>query len=868
MVDFDDLMARASSAVDRHELAEAERLLDVLLAVEAPDAARRGRVLVEWAWVRGARGDHDDAERGFTEAVVLAEREGLTSLECEALRELAIVVRYQADFVRADALLERAVRKAAAIGNALEEGQALFGRATIAHHQDRFAHARNMLLAARRAAEAHRAAGGAPEQVELLLANICREEAVSARIARDYDTARALLAEARSRYAALDRRVGVANTARELGAVLEQVGDEEGARAHYGEAFVAYLRAGRRLGAAAVARRLGYRDVVAGTREPALFNRAVKRLEQARRLGAGEPTNHVAATRLLAQVARLQGRFEDAEAMLDEVRDVLSVGGEPDRPHRALSAVALERGFLARDRGLPDEALANFTEALDLLDHEADRGAASIAHHQVALQLAAAGRLADALPHAVAGFQLDEDDGRQLADPTHRRSFYVDNNAAYALAMRCAVGVGDGRTALTVATAARAEALAAFVRAGARLSPDLRDLVTRITLTTVEGDPDGSLPVLYRELEHTTSTQMRQALGGTAPDEGEILASLPEGGHALLVDVFEDDVTVCTRVWLKAGREPVVDSVRLPDSVHELIDRYARAAVDAGWGHQVDALAELGAAVVPEALAAELLAAPSPPPLVVSTGSLLGPVPVGAARLGDRVLAELTHLTLVPSFPLWVSLRSRPRRAGEGVLAFIDPELPGSARERRALTDALAPVRFTTATQLRDALADADRFSAVVIGAHGTPPALDPGAYIDGTARAGLAQALSLSATDQLTAAELLTASLPDGFITASCWSGRVVPLAATEPFGLPTAALLAGAQWVLAGTVDVGGVTGARVMAAFYRHLRDLPPAEALHRAQVEYLARKPDAPPSAWASLCVIGDGYAPATTQGECC
>ncbi|MBY8853762.1 CHAT domain-containing protein, partial [Saccharothrix sp. MB29] len=99
----------------------------------------------------------------------------------------------------------------------------------------------------------------------------------------------------------------------------------------------------------------------------------------------------------------------------------------------------------------------------------------------------------------------------------------------------------------------------------------------------------------------------------------------------------------------------------------------------------------------------------------------------------------------------------------------------------------------------------------------------------------------------------------PDALITASCWSGRVVARTATEPFGLPTAALLAGARWVLAGTTDVGGSAGARVMASFYRYLRDLPPAEALHRAQVDYLALGDDAPPSAWASLCVIGDGHA---------
>ncbi len=858
--DLDARLARATAAVDRHDLAEAHRVLGGLLTEDVPDPRTRCRILIEWAWLRGAQEDYPEAERRLSEAADLADRAGEPSLLCEALRELATVLRYQGDFTRADAVLDRVVGTARSIGNHLEEGHAWFGRAAIAQLRDDYGAAPGMLTAARRAAAALGEAGGQPEQVELLLANICREEAVHARIVRDLDRARTLLTEARERYAAIGRRIGVANALRELGAVLHQVGDFDGARAHYGEAFVAYLRAGRRLGAAAVARRLGHLDAVRGVDgRPDLLDRAERRLRQALRLGRGEPTNHVTCTRLLAQLARLRKRFDVAQRLLDEVTAFLDEQVEGFRPRHEHSAAILERGFLARARGQAEEALTAFTRALDLLDQNADRGPLSIAHQQVAVQLAEAGRLAEALPHAVASFRLNEDDGRRLADPDDRRSFYLDNNEPYTLAMHCAAALGDGRTALTIATAARAEALAAFVRTGARLTGELRELVATIALVSAEPDSEQRLSELYRRLEHTTSTQLRRALSRDPFDVDELTSNLPPGGCALLVDVLDHDDTICVRFWLREGHEPQVDEVVLPESVHGFIARYANASDEAGWEEQHKALAELGAAVVPPDLVEYLLTADAPPPLVVATGTLLGPIPVAAVRVGDRFLAELATLALVPSFPLWTSLRAKPRRSGTGVLVFIDPELPGASRELDALVRFHAPVTSVSAAELRAALAAAERYAAVVINAHGSPPVVEHDVHVDGPARAGLAQALSLSPTDRLTAAELLAASLPDALITASCWSGRVVTRTAAEPFGLPTAALLAGARWVLAGTTDVGGSAGARVMASFYRYLRDLSPAEALHRAQVDYLALGDDAPPAAWASLCVIGDGHA---------
>ena len=265
--------------------------------------------------------------------------------------------------------------------------------------------------------------------------------------------------------------------------------------------------------------------------------------------------------------------------------------------------------------------------------------------------------------------------------------------------------------------------------------------------------------------------------------------------------------------------------------------------------------------MVPAGLVGALKEASQPPNLVLCTGNLLGAVPVAALRVGDSYLAELAYLSVVPSLDLWESLRSRRPGSGTGILAYVDPELPGARREQAALGRSLPSVTWTTAGELRQKLTDATRYAAVVIAAHGSPPIAATGPHLEGAARAGLAQSLALGTNDYLTAADLLTAKLPSGLITASCWSGRLPAQTAMETHGIPTAALIAGARWVLAGVVDTGGITAGRLMSTFYEKLSaGTPPAEALHHAHREFLDRRPTAPPGGWASLSVVGDGCTP--------
>lgn len=859
-------LARVADLLAGHHIVAAERLLADLLADGSALAAaprdQRCRVFIEWGWIHGATQRYETARQALATAVELAEELRPRNLLCEALRESGIVARYQGDFRRADGLLERSELIARQDGYDLELGQALFLRATIAHHQARFAVARDLL---QQATEAARRCAPIAEARQLL-GDIFREQAVSARVARDYDTARGFLIQAREEYEALGRRVGIANADRELGAVYESLGDDASAYRHYFSAFSAYLRTGRRIGAAQVARRAGHLDLMSGVTDSATLSRAKRRFAQALRLGGGEPGNAVLTTIFQGRLARMEGDLEAADRLLGDAVRICSLLEQDPGVVRDLSQIALEYGRVARERGDRTQAISFFRQALAVLHDTDDPGPASLAHYELAFELIQADEVASALKHAIASFTLNEANGRRLHDPAERRSFYVRHSETYSLAMHCAARAQDGHAALTVAMAARSEALAAFVRAGARLAPQLKDLIDEISLTAAEAErrePDvrhtapGRLQELYVRLEHEASRQMRQAMTEKGADAEEAIASLPAGGYALLLDVLEEDNTICNRVWVSPGGKVTVDEVIFPQRVRHFLDSYHAGRYGAAWRPQQDDLAELGQAVVPPGLAAAI-AAGANPALVISTGSLLSPVPVAALRVNGRYLAEQAQLALVPSFALWASLRTRPARAGHGTLAFLDTGLPGWRREEAALRAALAPLHLAGPGELRDRLADATTYAAVVISAHGLPSHTGESGG-ESREHPNLAQALALGASDRLTAAELLTCRLPDALITPSCWSGRLTVRVGAEPLGLPTAALIAGARWVLAGTVDIGSTPTASLMSAFYRNLNaGLTPAAALQAAQVKFLRIRPHTAPGTWAGLTIVGDGF----------
>ncbi|MFI7208839.1 CHAT domain-containing protein [Micromonospora aurantiaca (nom. illeg.)] len=831
------LMAwRAAAAhVDRHELGEAQRLLRPWVDCDGLASRTRARILLEWSWVLAAQGHRAEAAAGYRKVIALAAADDrLWDLRVEALLEAGILERNSGGLADAEQLLAQAGEVAAHHNDWLRAGQVLAQRAAVAHQRYQFLQARERLT------ELAEVLWRCPpsDRTEQLRADLCHRVAVSARIARDFDKARESLAEARERYAELGRRIGVANTERELGAVLEQVGDTTGARRAYERAFAQYLRAGRALGAAHAARRLGQVRLLDVPEDPGAAGYARRRFEQALRLGDGEPSNRMLCEIHLARLDRLTGNLAAAENRLA----ALPYGDDPDA--RDVSQAALEWAMLARDRGDRASAIELLEQAVLPLDADRDPSAASIAHYQLAYQLILDDQVLAARDHAVIAFTLAEKAGRRLSDPDDRETFYRDQRQAYILAMHCAARAGDGPAAFAVATAARAEAVSAFVQSGARLSDELRELVDAIALAR----DTPQLPELYRRLERATTAELRRAVTPQPADLAETLATLPPGGHALIVDVLEDESTICSRVWLPPDGTPRVDEVRISDELRAWLDRYHAAEPGLAAVVQDAELAALGAAIIPPGLA-QVLTAGEEPALVVSTGGLLGPVPVAAVRLGSRYLAELARIVVVPSITLWTSLRRRPPRTGSGFCAYLDPDLPGTQRERELLQEAFPRARFLPRTAVRPALVEAGGSAGLLLSMHGT-------------AASGLGQALLLAPDDPLTAAELLTCRLPDGVLMPACWAGRLDLRGVQEPLGLPTAALLAGARWVLAGTVDVAGTRTATLLGAFYQRLAvGLAPVDALRAVQLGYLSRYRTAPPVLWAGLTIVGDGYTAA-------
>jgi CHAT domain-containing protein/tetratricopeptide (TPR) repeat protein len=827
-----DALRAAAAHVDRHELREAERLLRPYVDREGLTPETQARILLEWSWLLSTRSQRAQAEAGYRRVVELAAAEHLWELRCEALLEAGILARLDGQLAAADKLLVDAVDLAARHQAWLRAGQALAQRAAVAHLRYQFLPARERL------AELTEMLRRCPpsDRTEQLRADLCHQSAVSARITRDFDRARQLLGEARDRYAGLGRQVGVANIERELGAVLEQVGDLDEARAAYRRAFVRYLRARRPLGAAHVARRLGQIRSLDVPDDPDAAGYARRRLAQALRLGGDEPGNRLLCELFLARVDRLTGDLDAAQQRLSS----LSYDARSTAP-RDLSQAAVEWAMLARDRGDTAEAIRCLEQALQPLDAELDPSPASVVHYQLAYQLILDERVEEARDHAVEAFILAEQAGRRLADPGDREAFYRDQRQAYILAMHCTARAGDGAAAFMVATSARAEAMSAFVRSGARLSDELCELIDAVTLAA--GTPQ--LPQMYRRLERATSAQLRQATLPEPAGPAETLAALPPGGHALIVDVLADETTICNRVWLAPDGTPRVDEVQLSDELRAWLDRYHAAESEVAAVVQDAELDALGAAIIPPGLA-EALAAGTVPPLIISTGGLLGPVPVAAVRVGGRYLAELARIAVVPAINLWTAIRTRAPRPGTGVHAYLDPDLPGTDRERHLLAIAFPQARFLNREQIRQALTDAGELGLLVLSVHGNTAA-------------GLGQALLLAPDDLLTAAQLLTSRLPDGVLMPACWAGRVELRAAVEPLGLPTAALLAGARWVLAGTVDVSGTTTASLLGSFYRELAEgRAPVDALRETQLSYLRRRGTVPPSLWAGLTIVGDGF----------
>lgn len=270
--------------------------------------------------------------------------------------------------------------------------------------------------------------------------------------------------------------------------------------------------------------------------------------------------------------------------------------------------------------------------------------------------------------------------------------------------------------------------------------------------------------------------------------------------------------------------------------------------------------------------------------LLVVPDGLLHLLPFAALRdprSPRQYLVERKPVHVVSSVTLYTRL-ARPRSGAGGVVGFGDPRYPGSgspvtglgaAVRSRPLTplpwtraevaslDELAPGRAqlwlgAEATEERAKSLDAS-YRVVHFASHGF---LDD----DFPLESGLALAIPADWKEGrengfLQAWEIFERLRLDADLVtlSACQTGVGKELAGEGLMGLTWAFQYAGVRSVLASLWEVGDASTADLMRRFYRHLAGgVPKAEALRRAQVEMLRRRPTSSPYAWAPFQLVGD------------
>jgi CHAT domain-containing protein len=253
--------------------------------------------------------------------------------------------------------------------------------------------------------------------------------------------------------------------------------------------------------------------------------------------------------------------------------------------------------------------------------------------------------------------------------------------------------------------------------------------------------------------------------------------------------------------------------------------------------------------------------------LLVVPHGVLTYVPFAALRdpVSGRYLVESHAIVVLPSAAALAAMRRRspvPERL-TGIAFAPQPEaLPASREEARAVQNALAAGRAGIGRRAREAdvrraLAEA---GVVHLAAHGVLSAASPLFSRIELSRGG---SRADSRDDgRLEVHEVLGLRIASRLVFLSgCETGLGTGVTAFEPgedfATLARAFLHAGARDVVATLWRVEDAAAAAFAGAFYRHLRAVPPAEALVAAQRELLGRGPFEAPYHWAGYMLSGAG-----------
>ena len=239
------------------------------------------------------------------------------------------------------------------------------------------------------------------------------------------------------------------------------------------------------------------------------------------------------------------------------------------------------------------------------------------------------------------------------------------------------------------------------------------------------------------------------------------------------------------------------------------------------------------------------------------------------AALADesgRHLSEEVALVNAPSASIWHLLQKRQSPRPASLLGFANPklehhadlpELPQSEAELQQVCAIMEEAGCECETYEREQATETRLESQAAgrhllhFGTHGTFPGddaldfhrlvLSPTAEHDGEVNAEEIRRLDLSA------AQLIVLSICNGGLY------RVGP--GNEPYGLISALLGAGAQNILATLWPIEDEVGRKFVVAFYKHLPEHGPAEALRKACQDF--SRQGEPVRRWSAFTLIGGG-----------
>lgn len=594
--------------------------------------------------------------------------------------------------------------------------------------------------------------------------------------------------------------------------------------------------------------------------EAAGLTRAALRTFRSLRNGAqGEAEAHL---QLAAWAPRREARREHARQALagfaalenrrGEARSLLALAGAVKRP-RQMAEFLSRAATLCRESG-DDLLLARVchrqAEVLRPADRSAARGAALSGMEALGrlrgIQSTAAGssfwqQELDGLPHLALGLTAE--------------------SGAWRAGLEIIEAVRDG-TIAGLFHASHRGAVVDSTTAGILQEIDsLQAALLYVESTAGQSGVDAS-PV-RRHLEHLLTAQIRRLATRTgnfaqryvprSVTATKTLAAIPGGSHVLAYHLStEPDERILYRLWIAPDHRGFLDRVGVPAGIWRdiILPLVAGDAAIIGtptsWNAPTDWLAELGALLIPNPLAAALTAPaglPRPPPLVVLPSGALWAIPWAALLVAGRPLVSLATTVLLPSLH---ALPPAVPDTGAGAFSYFLPGLRCDGGQDRLLREVFPPYQpCFSATELLEALRDGARFRIGVLHAHGNNAP-------------GFAHALvDTHLTPLLSAGQLLGCTVPKHLTLLACGSSRSSHDPGAEPISLATVALVRGAATVMSTVWDIPDSPETVGLAnEVHRSLSQRVPAgEALRRAQLAAVTRSPELPLNAWAAHVVIG-------------